>query len=383
MRRRNSRRFSCTPTALWYGSVGVWEYGEGEIADAHTDAPSVQRKAHIADWPEPIVQVRIQNPPTPPHSHTPTQIAKPRAKQKRYGLQPTFLACLLACLLALGCAESVETRVEIDRPFSVFGLINPKADTNAIRVFEIESEIRLVRPDPIDAVVTTTLMQTGDTQAWQDSVIQLADGDYRHVFWAEFSASAGETYRLEVTRSDGETTWAETTVPPPVTLEVLEPDTLIAREALQPIFIRGGPPTLPRIDVEYIVVGFRAGGSVPIFKPVTFNYAGKPTQQSGGWLLEIDLIEDFKVIFQVFDTDAEVTTEIIDLREIRVRVHVGDENWVSPIGVFDAEFLVEPGTFSNIENGFGFFGSAYIESTTFRPPLTLIRRAGFYVIGEG
>ena len=65
-----------------------------------------------------------------------------------------------------------------------------------------------------------------------------------------------------------------------------------------------------------------------------------------------------------------------------MRVHVGDENWISPIGVFDPDFLVEPGTFSNVDNGFGYFGSGYVETIALRPPVALIRRAGFYVLGE-
>ena len=348
-----------------YGRVDVWTCGHlFESASRGVGEPESQRF-----FSSPARRCSDSPTSTRPYVHTSIRWTP-------------FLACLLFTLL-LGCAESVDTRVELNRPFSVFGLINPKADTNAVRVFEIQSEIRLVRPEPIDAVVSTTLMQTGETRVWQDSVIQLTDGDYRHVYWADFAASAGETYRLEVTRSDGETSWGETTVPPPVALEVLEADTMVAREAFQPLFIRGNPPRLPRIDVEYIVVGFRPGGSIPIFKPVTINYAGKPVQQADGWLLEIDLIEDFRVIFEIFDEDGEVTTDIIDLREIQVRVHVGDENWVSPNGVFDAEFLVEPGTFSNIENGFGYFGSGYVESIAFRPPVALIRRAGFYIIGEG
>ena len=287
----------------------------------------------------------------------------------------TLLACLL---LLLGCEESVNTRLEIDRPFSVWGMINPKADTHAVRLFEIENTIRLVRPEPLDAVVTTTLMQTGDRQAWQDSVIQLPDGDYRHVYWAAFEATAGESYRLDVTRSDGATSTALTTVPPPVTLEVLEANLTSVREVIQPLFIHGNPPTMPRIDVEYIVVGFRPEGSLPIFNPVTISYTGKPVQKEGGWLLEIDLLADFSVIFQAFDDHSEISTEIIDLREIDVRIHVGDENWVSPVGVFDAEFLVEPGVFSNVENGFGFFGAGYVESILLRPHVLLLERAGFF-----
>ncbi len=311
-------------------------------------------------------------------------IQNPKSKiqnPKRPVLQPAFLACLLT-LLTLGCEEGVNVQLGTDRPFTVYGLINPKADTHAVRVFEIQSEIRLIRPEPIDATVTTTLMQTGETRAWRDSVIQLPDGDYRHVYWAAFPAQPGETYRLDITRSDGATASAVTTIPPPVTLEVLEPATNRVREALMPVFIHGDPPTLPRIDVEYVVVGLREGGSTPIFNPITFNYRGRPTKQAGGWLLEIDLIADYQVIFQVFDEDDELTTEIIDLKEILLRVHVGDEGWVSPIGAFDPEFLVEPGTFSNVENGFGFWGSGYVESTAFRPPFVLLERAGFFTGGS-
>lgn len=288
----------------------------------------------------------------------------------------------LGAVMLTGCTEAVDTRLRLDRPYSIYGLINPKADTHGVRVFEIQSNIMLVQAEPIDASVTSTLIQTGAQQIWQDSVIQLDDGDYRHVYWAAFRPQGGETYRLEIARSDGEKSSATTTVPGPIELEVLEADTLRPREALMPIFVRGDPPTLPRIDVEYVVVGFAEGGSDPIFKSVLFNYVGRPQQQSGGFLIEIDLIDDFLAIYNEFDQDNNVTTEIIDLREIKLRIHVGDSGWTSPIGVFDEEFLVEPGSFSNVENGFGYFGSAYVDSITFRPPVALIRRAGFYVIGE-
>lgn len=305
-------------------------------------------------------------------------------KAGRRPRKPEHLALFLAAVLfAAGCSESVDTRLRIDYPYSVYGLINPKLDTHAVRVFEIKSEIMLVRPDPIDARVSTTLLQTGEQSTWQDSLIQLSDGDYRHVFWSMFSASSGETYRLEVRRSDGEVTSAETTIPPLVELEVLEPDTLHPREALMPVLIRGRPPNMPRIDVEYVVAGFREEGSEAIFKPVTFNYAQRPSPADEGYLLEVDLIADYAEIFQKFDDDNDVTTDIIDLREIIVRIHVGDENWASPTGFFDADLLVEPGTFSNVNNGFGYFGSGYVESISFRPPLILLRRAGFYIAGEG
>ena len=288
----------------------------------------------------------------------------------------------LLVLFAGGCRETVDTRLEIEQPFSIFGIINPKSDTHAVRLFEIKTHITLVQPQPIDAVVTTTRMDTGERQAWQDSVVRLDNRDYRHVYWATFGANAGETYRLEVVRSDGATSTAITTVPPPISLEPLEADTLKPGEAIMPVLIRGNAPTLPRIDVEYVIVGFAPGGSSPIFRPIVFNYATQQVPHPDGFLLNIDMFQDYTEIYRVFDRDNSVSTDIIDLRQINVTIHVGDKNWASPIGVFDAEYLVEPGTFSNVDNGFGYFGSGYTESVTFRPPLVLIRRAGFYIVGE-
>ena len=291
-------------------------------------------------------------------------------------------SALAVLLLLAACRETINTRLDIDQPYSLFGMMNPKSDTHAVRLFEIKSNIALVRPDPLDAAVSTTNLDTGVRTIWEDSVVTLEDGDYRHVFWAAFEASGGETYRLEVARSDGATSAAVTTVPHPVVLEPLEPDTLKPAQALMPLLIRGSPPALPRIDVEYILVGFGEGGSDPIFKSLLFNYVGEPDPVPEGFLLEVDLIRDYNEIYRAFNEDNSVTTDIIDLRQINVTVHVGDQNWVSPIGVFDPDYLVEPGSFSNVENGFGYFGSGFTEFVTFRPPLTLIRRAGFYVLGE-
>ena len=286
-------------------------------------------------------------------------------------------------LLFSACSETVEIRLQLEYPFSVFGIINPKADTHAVRIFEIKQNIALVRPEPIDANVTTTQMQSGEVYTWRDSVVQLEDGDYRHVYWSDFKASMGETYHLKVRRSDGAETEAITTVPPPVNLEILEPDTLKPNQALMPLFIEGSPPTLPRIDVEYILVGLDENESNPIFKAVVFNYAGLAAPEAGGFILNIDLREDYLDIYQLFDQDDNVTPAIIDLRGINVTVHVGDSQWISSVGFFDENFLVEPGSFSNVANGFGYFGSGYTESISFRPPLALLRRAGFHALGGG
>ena len=40
-----------------------------------------------------------------------------------------------------------------------------------------------------------------------------------------------------------------------------------------------------------------------------------------------------------------------------MRITILDTRFVPPGGIFDPELLVQPGTFSNVENGFGFIGS--------------------------
>jgi len=284
-------------------------------------------------------------------------------------------------LLISACSETVDTRLQIEFPYSVYGIINPKSDTHAVRVFEITQNISVISPDAIDATVMTTQLNNGKVHAWRDTVIQLNEDVYRHVYWSVFDASMGETYHLKVTRSDGAQTEAMTTIPPPITLELLEPDTLLTRQAIMPLKINGAPPNLPRIDVEYILVGFDENGGNAVFKPVTINYAGLQIPEADGFLLEIDLRRDYLDIYKLFDEDNDVSPNIIDFREIHVTIHVGDSQWVSPVGTFNEDFLVEPGSFSNVQNGFGFFGSGYFETISFRPPLVLIRRAGFQIQG--
>lgn len=296
---------------------------------------------------------------------------------KHLALLPPLLLLLLT---TAGCEDSVHPSLGIDRPFTLWGMINPKTDTHAVRIFETQETIRLIQPDPIDAVVHTTDLTTGEVVAWRDSVVRLADGDYRHVYYAIFKAPVAHTYQLEVRRSDGATSRARVTVPPPVTLEILEPNLAVTANTIQPVFVHGDPPALPRIDLEYETVSFNDGDNEVTALPVTISYAGRPERTQGGWLIELDLRADFIAIRQQF-ADRDFPTGNIEAKSLELRVHVGDETWVSPIGVFDADFLVEPGVFSNVENGFGFFGAGYLERIRFRPPDQLMQRAGFTIGG--
>lgn len=284
----------------------------------------------------------------------------------------------LLLVIGLGCEEGVAPNLGTERPFTLWGHLNPKTDTHMVRIFEIEPTIRQVSPDPLDARVTSTNLVTGDVVTWQDSVVQLPDGDYRHVYWSTFDPPIDHRYRLDVVRSDGANSFAEATVPDTISLRVDEPISNLTNQAKQPISILGSPPALPRVDVTYIIFNADPVTAVSFGNVIVISYAGEARPSPEGFLLEIDLRRDRQEIINEL-ADRDEPTGIVEVRTMMLDVFVGDEQWVSPTGIFDAEFLVEPGSFSNVENGFGFFGAGYAEHIEFRPSEILLDRAGFTV----
>lgn len=276
-----------------------------------------------------------------------------------------------------GCEEDVNPFIGTDLPFSVYGFINPKADTHAVRVFTIDDQLRLITPGPIDAAVSLLRRSDGARFAWRDSVIQLFNGDYRHIYWLSEPIDFGETYRLEVERSDGVlTNSADVVVPEPIAIEIVPPDENAVNTIELPIDLVGDPPALPRIDLIYSTFSTSTAGVVLAELPVTVSYAGRQVRRQGRWSLTIDLREDFRLIARAY-AELELPGTFLCAEQLRLEVHVGNAEWVSPIGAFDENVLVEPGTFDNIENGFGFFGAGYIESVSWLPPDQLLLRSGF------
>lgn len=281
-------------------------------------------------------------------------------------------------LVLTSCTTSVDPILGTERPFTLWGILNPKTNIHTVRVFEIEDRLRLLSPDPLDVSIISIHQQTGTRHVWRDSVVQLADGDYRHVFWAQFPTTAGDVYHVEAQGLEGERAFATpVTIPPLVTIERQPAPLDQTNPILLPVTVDGIPPQVPRIDVEYFARTFSpSDDSVPILNSVLIAYEGTLLETEGGRLLNIDLSRDFVSIQRNFFLKG-LPFDFIQLDSLEVRFHVGDQNWVSDVGTFDADVLVEPGTFSNIGNGFGFVGSGYMERLTWRPPTELLQRAGF------
>ncbi len=279
----------------------------------------------------------------------------------------------------MGCEEDVTAVLATDRPFSLYGVLSPQLDSQWVRVFPIEN---LLEPDTgqrLDADFTSTDLQTGNEAVWRDSVIVDAFGQLAHVFWAPFAAEYGHTYRLDVSRADGDASTVTVTVPPRTEVVIQEPAISVAAVRI-PVLVEGVVPRLLRAEVTYSVGYLPAGSVNPTSGSVTVTYSDEPYASAEGWIVPIDLQDDFDA---VSDTLVQRIQQPIDrsfgviLNLVTLRLIVANEEWNPPSGTFDSNVLVQPGTLSNVSNGFGFVGAGYRHEVSWIPESEAIRAAGF------
>ncbi len=83
-------------------------------------------------------------------------------------------------------------------------------------------------------------------------------------------------------------------------------------------------------------------------------YSTKSTNEdtSEGWEITVNYSVDRAVL------NDEIGGLGLRLAGLAMQVVVLADDWVPPGGVWDPEILSQPGVFSNVNNGFGFVGSA-------------------------
>ena len=283
---------------------------------------------------------------------------------------------LISILLLVGCKEDVTAVLDTDRVYSLYGVLSPELDRQTVRVYPIESTLQPAPNAPLDAHFTSLDVQTGEVRVWQDSLIQEANGQYAHVFASPFRAEYEHTYQIEVERSDGATSRVEVTVPPRAELVLLEPTTTFP--ILSPVLVNNAVPRLIQVEVTYRVSYLLVNADASEEGAVVLNYTNKVQQEPGGWIVPIDLWTDFREIKDRLERQGPLDDRAgIRLRQIGLRLIVANEEWNPPGGVFNPEALVEAGTLSNIEAGFGFVGAGYILARQWVPPDDVLQAAGF------
>ena len=276
-----------------------------------------------------------------------------------------------ACVLILsfsGCSDTFLDPFDNDERFySIYGYLDSRESNHRIRVVEVTrfaEAIEAPTPDEtnFDAQVTSTDLRTGETTRWVHSLEHLENGLWGHIFKAKFLVRPGRTYRLEVTRSDGKVSSAETTVPRfPVT--VPQPAALFYPYELSPDSGKATEIFVPDIASPWdMVVSYDLEGR---FIHLPYGRPGFRTDD-GGWKFDIDMSNDAPRLRSQLGLSP--TAELPLLHAILLQIRALDSNWDPPEGVFDPEILAQPGTMSNVENGYGFWGSIGLYQYTWTAP---------------
>jgi len=289
---------------------------------------------------------------------------------RRRALAPLALAAL--ALLA-GCDDEVPVPEDIAAYFTLWGALDPTTDQQAIRVVPIvpvSSEGGPGASPDVEATVTSTDLQTGETVTWRDSVVTFSNGTTGHVFVAGFRPAYDRFYRVEVVRDDGATTTATLQTPPSVQ-PARQPTQYPLGDVLMAVYWPGAPQ-LNDIEVVYTL----EDGDCEVFDYVV-PFAGDAEPFEFGWVTTIHLPAESQRVLGLLGNRPHA------VRRMEVRAEVASEDWRPPGGVFDPEVLVEPGTFTNVERGFGLVGGAYPAELSWEPESVALLRTAFETPGFG
>ena len=284
-------------------------------------------------------------------------------------LAGSFLAVLIVGLIAVGCSDpTIDPFSNDGRYFTIYGYLDELETQHELRVTPITRQTSIIPSvdDPraeIDAVVISEEYFGGQllsTSRWTHELRQLEDETFAHIFTANFRVSAGNTYVVRVQRSDGIETSASTTVPRLDTANILEvrplqfnaDSTIIRQEIVAP----------PSISLPWNIraIYLYSGGVVNARKFISYGRVGSATDE-GGWAFELDPVADRPAVMAAIEDARQIGQvepgEPVFLTAMGVDISVLDSQWRPPGGEFDPEVLAQPGTLSNVENGYGYFGS--------------------------
>ena len=263
---------------------------------------------------------------------------------------------LIAASALMSCDETVDPILESDRQFTLFGTLDMASDTQFVRVVEIRPT--LTAPDQkLDATFTSRQLGLDVVHTWKDSVYTFEDGTVGHIFYAPLRVLAGKTYNVNVRKPGSDlVTSATTLVPfklePAVQLEevfrVLTTQ-LIASQRILWWSLDEEPYDIVQWYRFFVYDDY---GFVDV--PLTHKPASQAAQTHPGfWETKIDLVRDRDTLL-VNRPELFVRAFLVGLG---MTMTVLDDKFKPPGGVFTAAALSQPGTMSNVTNGFGYVGS--------------------------
>ena len=272
-------------------------------------------------------------------------------------MRPTsFILTLIVAVSLLGCDESINPILETNRQFTLFGTLDMAADTQFVRVIEIRPTLT-TPAEKLDATFTSRRLDSQEQHVWKDSVHTFEDGSVGHIFYAPVRVLAGKTYQVDVEKPDSDiVTTATTQVPyslkPSVQVEKvfrILTTQLVASQQVLWWSLEEEPYDIVQWYRFFLFDGYR-------FVDIRLNH--RPRSQAsrthqGFWETTVDLVRDRDSLL-VSHPRMFVRGHLVGLG---MTITVLDDKFKPPGDVFTAAALGQPGTLSNVTNGFGYVGA--------------------------
>ena len=205
------------------------------------------------------------------------------------------LVFIMLIAVVAGCETAITPIVGTEQPYTLFGYIGAERDTQRVHVIPVRGQLDLLDPDiPIDAVVTSTNLDTGDERIWNDSLIFFSEDNWAHVFWSEFRATPLNTYQINVTRSDGRSSSAVTTIPRAPTPTIEDPTIFGARLVNQRV---RWSPAVRLVDV---VVEYDASAQIPGTPDRIVEIPYSAQADGDDWVVDLNLTSDYETVTASF-----------------------------------------------------------------------------------
>jgi hypothetical protein len=276
-------------------------------------------------------------------------------------MRRSLVGLLLTTILASGCDHPFEPYQEdVGAPFSIFGYLDLRADTQWIRVMPIRQSL-LADPAPVDAVVTLEEVGSGRIVTLRDSLFAFEDRGvdgvaYAHNFWTTERIEPGTTYRLEAVRSDGVASTATVAMPPELVLSIQYWEISGQSGLWEPrrLFVHAEHPLY--VDLFYTVWEMDAERGVP---PVRMRLDPRATNP-GRWEFGLPGVGPFQLLDM---------PPYMDMVRREVRLAVAGSDWPYGPGLPDTDIAIPGKLPSTVENGIG----SVVGVGTWTLPLPLCR----------
>ena len=292
--------------------------------------------------------------------------------------RPRLLLPLAAAALgaaALGaCSDAVDPTLGTDRAFSLYGYLDPTADRQALRVAPIYDTIDADTVAATPARVTSVERETGREVVWRDSAVTFRDGSVGHVFVADYTPTPGATVELRVEEAApaARVVTTEVAVPP------IRPLVMADGARLPRGTYRAEVEGVPHVQAGLLLVHVLGLPGTEPGEVGTFAVGFEPLPATeaapGTWALEVPFLSRAYT-----ELRRRGLVGVVELVEVELVAFVTNEAWAAPLADADPDVLVEPGTFSNVEGGFGFVGGGYRTALRWTPSFTVQATAGFRV----